>query len=210
MSSPIRVGIIGLTAATSGTTAWAANAHLPYLKQSPHYTIVALCNSSIEAAQRAIEKYDLPAETKAYGSPEDLAADPNVDLVVVSTRVDRHALVALPSLKKGKHVFTEWPMDRNLAVAKDMLAASQEGGGRTFVGIQAPMAPAIRTLQGLIADGKIGRVLSSTFVASVDMAGYDQDRELGYMLDREIGGNLLTIAFGHSESIQDVSNKTLY
>jgi predicted dehydrogenase len=199
MTSPIRVGIIGLTAATSGTTSWAANAHLPYLVQSPRYKIVALCNSSVEAAKKAIEKYNLPAETKAYGSADDIAADPDVDLVVVSTRVDKHALVALPSLRKGKDVFTEWPMDRNLAVAKEMLAAAKEGGGRTMVGAQAPMSPTIRTIKKLIDDGKIGRVLSATFVGANNMAGTDQSYELGYMLDRPVGGNLLTISFGHCE-----------
>ena len=64
--SPIRVGLIGLSA--SAKTSWAANAHLPYLMSSQSkYTITALCNSSIVAAKAAIEAFDLPASTKAYG-----------------------------------------------------------------------------------------------------------------------------------------------
>ena len=73
--SPIRVGMIGLSAKTG----WASNAHLPYLKASNgKYVITALCNSSVSAAQAAIEAYDLPTSTKAYGSPEDLANDREV------------------------------------------------------------------------------------------------------------------------------------
>lgn len=77
--SPIRVGMIGLSARTK--TSWASNAHLPYLKASnDKYVITALCNSSVSAAQAAIEAYNFPASTKAYGSPEDLANDGEVCL----------------------------------------------------------------------------------------------------------------------------------
>lgn len=71
--APVRVGLIGL----SGTppdkyegTSWAASAHLPYLTASPHYEIVALLNTTVESAKAAIERYKLPAETKAYGNPD--------------------------------------------------------------------------------------------------------------------------------------------
>ena len=75
--SPIRVGLIGLSARAK--TGWASIAHLPYLKASNgKYVITALCNSSVSAAQAAIEAYNLPASTKAYGSPEDLANDQEV------------------------------------------------------------------------------------------------------------------------------------
>ena len=77
--APIRVGIIGLS--KSAETSWASSAHYPYLIASNgKYKINALCNSSKEAAQRAIENYKLPTTTKAYGNPQDLAKDPDVRL----------------------------------------------------------------------------------------------------------------------------------
>ena len=51
--SPIRVGLIGLSASTEFN--WAAEAHLPYLKSTPYYAIVALANSSVQSAKAAIE-----------------------------------------------------------------------------------------------------------------------------------------------------------
>ena len=75
--SPIRVGIVGLS--PNAVTSWASRAHLPYLLASEgKYEIKALCNSSVESAQAAIETYKLPSATKAYGNPEDLARDPDV------------------------------------------------------------------------------------------------------------------------------------
>jgi predicted dehydrogenase len=67
----IRVGIIGLSNAGTGAS-WAASAHLPYLRKSPHYRIVALLNSSVNSASSAIKHYNLPAETKAYGDPQGM------------------------------------------------------------------------------------------------------------------------------------------
>lgn len=76
MSSPgkIRVALIGLNApyenAPTGTN-WAANSHLPYLKASSKYEIVALQNSTAERAAKSIQAYGLnPDIVKAYGTPE--------------------------------------------------------------------------------------------------------------------------------------------
>ena len=47
------VGLIGLSAGTEFN--WTAKAHLPYLSSTPHYNIVALANSSVQAAKAGIE-----------------------------------------------------------------------------------------------------------------------------------------------------------
>jgi len=67
--APTRVGFIGL----SKRGGWAQYAHLPHLKNSDNYQIVAICNSSIETAKEAIEFFSLPVTTKAYGDPEGLS-----------------------------------------------------------------------------------------------------------------------------------------
>jgi len=72
--APIGVGLVGLSGKpqdkSKGGVTWAENAHLPFLKASPHFEIVALLNSSAESAKAAIARYGLPAGTKAYGDPE--------------------------------------------------------------------------------------------------------------------------------------------
>jgi hypothetical protein len=97
-TSPIRVGLIGLSGAAAEDydgTSWTPNAHLPFLRASPHFEIVALLNSSLESAQAAIKKYGLPVETKAYGDPNGKLIDPHlpqsflavvIELVPISLR----------------------------------------------------------------------------------------------------------------------------
>lgn len=204
--APIRTAIIGLSAAA--TTSWASSAHLPYLLSArgrEKYTIVALCNSSVDAAKRAVETYKLAPETRAYGDPQALADDEDVDLVVCCTRVDVHHWTILPSVKAGKSVFVEWPLAQDVAHAQELAAAAKASGSRSLVGLQGRVSPAIVQLRRLLDQGRIGKVLSS----EVRAFGGSMDRQmlssgLRYFTDLDVGGNMVTIGFGHRE-IQDLA-----
>jgi predicted dehydrogenase len=202
--APIRVAIIGLTSATGEISAspgdgWAATAHLPNLLLSPHYQVVALCNTSVQSAKTAVQRHKLPASTKTYGSPEDLANDPDIDLVVCCVRVDRHYKVMKPVLEKGIDVFVEWPLGANLQEAEEMAAIAEKSGSKTFVGLQGRMAPEVQKLKELLKDGKIGDVLSSTITADCGgLGGPIEPPGVDYMTKKSVGGNILTILFGHA------------
>lgn len=82
----IRLGIIGLSADPS---AWATAAHVAPLKGHPlseHYKITAVATSSLETAKAAAKAHGIPVE-KAYCTPEDVARDSDVDMIVVSVKV---------------------------------------------------------------------------------------------------------------------------
>lgn len=105
MPSPICVGIIGLgrgSGTIKGPGLWAASAHIPYLTASTHYKITAVSNSTVSSAQKSIDHYHLGPDVKAYGSPEDLANDPDIDLIVVTVRVAKHYALTKPALLAGK------------------------------------------------------------------------------------------------------------
>ncbi|KAG7420336.1 Galactose/lactose metabolism regulatory protein GAL80 [Fusarium oxysporum f. sp. rapae] len=197
--APIRTAIIGLS--SSAKTSWASNTHLQYLN-SPlgrsKYKIIALQNSSTQAAKNAIAHYNLPPETKAYGTPEDLAADKDVELVVVATRVDVHHSSALPSVKAGKDLYVEWPLAQDAKHARELVDAAREKGVKTIVGLQGRYAPPIKKLRELVKEGRIGKVVSAELYA----AGGTNDREilpasLEYFTQRAVGGNIFTIGLGH-------------
>ncbi|KAI4943481.1 hypothetical protein J4E91_009391 [Alternaria rosae] len=200
---PIRVGLIGLSSVTGEISAspgdsWAASAHLPYLLASPHYEITALCNSSIPSAQAAIKRYNLPPTTKSYGSPDDLAQDPNVDLVVCSVRVDRHYALLMPSIKAGKDVFVEWPLASNLSQAQEMHAAAQKSGSKTIVGLQSRSSPFIRKMKQLVAERTIGDVLSSTLTFEMGWPGDVEPPANDLLTKKESGASFLSIIVGHT------------
>ncbi|KAI1263201.1 NAD(P)-binding protein [Xylariaceae sp. FL1019] len=197
--APIRIALIGLS--SHAKTGWAANAHLPYLLSPAgrsKYIIVALCNSSVSSAQRAIEAYHLPSSTKAYGDPVALAEDEDVDLVVCSTRVDTHYELTKPSAERGKHVFTEWPLTHDVGKSEELGDLVREKGGKSMVGCQGRLAPVVLKMKELVESGNWGKVLS----CEVRAFGGTADREtaaegLAYFADRKIGGNVYMIGFAH-------------
>lgn len=179
--------------------AWANTAHLPYLLQSPHYTITALCNSSLETAHAAIASHNLPASTKAYASPEDLAADPGIDLVVCSVNVKKHYALIKLALLEGKDVIVEWPLGASLAEAEELAVIAKEKGSKTTVVLQARFALVVRKVKEVLENGKIGKVLSSTMVGACNYHPGVEITGVEYHMDIESGGNMAMIHYGHGE-----------
>ncbi|KAI0426784.1 oxidoreductase [Xylaria sp. FL1042] len=203
--APIRVGIIGLrpmpphdSTLANRLGYWAAVAHLPALRAMPEdYEIVAVCNSNIESATTAIKQYGLPESTKAYGSHEDLANDPLVDLVIVAVNVGKHLMLAKPALEK-KDVFVEWPLGAGLPQSEELCRLASVAGVRTSVGVQARADPLVVKVKEIVESGQIGKVVNSSAWVSSSVLPYDSWVERGeYFLDHKSGGNVLSIYLGH-------------
>ncbi|KAF7192313.1 Galactose/lactose metabolism regulatory protein GAL80 [Pseudocercospora fuligena] len=196
--APIRICMIGLSARAK--TSWAAEGHLPYLHSErgrAKYSIIALCNFSVEAAQAAVKHFDLPETTKTYGDPHDVANDPEIDLVVVNTRVDVHH-VAAPSLRAGKDVWIEWPLAPNVKQAAELADMGKSSGSRMVIGLQGRYAPIVQKLQEMIVVGVVGQVVSSDVRALRSVFPPNGiPASLEYFTDIRVGGNLITVVFGH-------------
>lgn len=198
--SPIRVGLIGLSSEPAGVGQgkWGVSAHLASLRPSPHYEIVAVCNSSVESARRSIEYHKLPSSVKAYGSVEDLASDPDIELIDVSIVVSRHLLAAKPALLAKKQVFVEWPLGASTAEAEEMLQLTKEANLKTIVGTQFCADPWLAKAKQLVESGAIGRVTSSDVQISPPTGPiHTWTAEAEFYLDFESGGSEYHITFGH-------------
>lgn len=201
MSSPIRVGLVGLGKGPMnlGPGVWGAAVHLPYLLASPKYTLVAVQNSSIESAQASIDWHKLPSTVKAYGTPEDLAKDPNVDLVVVCVIVDKHYRLAKPALLAGKDVFVEWPLGASTAEAEDLTKIAKETGSKTIMGLQARASPLVLKVKDLVQSGKIGKVLNSIVIGQISTLGAfgTWPENATYYTNFDSGANGYYVSFAH-------------
>jgi predicted dehydrogenase len=187
---PIGVEIVGLSAAGG----WAAMAHVPALAAVDGYELRALSASSEESARAAGERHGVPL---AFGSAEELAGRDEVDLVVVTVRVARHREPVLAALSAGKAVLCEWPLAMDLAEAEELAAFASERGLRTAVGLQGRSAPAVRHLRDRVAEGYVGDVLSTTLVASAGAWGETFLPREPFLLDRDSGNTMLSVAVGH-------------
>ncbi|WYZ43500.1 hypothetical protein EsH8_VI_001199 [Colletotrichum jinshuiense] len=199
--APIRVGLVGLSAGAK--TSWAAEAHLPYLLSArgrQNYTVVALLNSSAQAAAAARAHFGLPDDVRAYGDPEALARDPDVDLVVCCTRVDTHFDIVEPLAREGKAVYVEWPLTEGLESSERLAALAAASGQRqgSIVGLQGQVARVVVKIKEIVDSGRVGRVLGSDVEAYGNLLPRDELPEgLAYFAERKVGGNPVTIAFAH-------------
>jgi predicted dehydrogenase len=189
-ASKLGVGIIGVNPAWG----WAATAHIPALRALPNYEVRALSATSPEAARAAGEAFGVAA---VFSHHEELVAQPDVDVVAVTVKVPHHRELVSAALTAGKAVYCEWPLGRDLDDARAMAALAAEQGVRTVIGLQARQAPAIEFVQELLSDGYVGEVLSTTMIG-VSVAGDVVVQPNVYMLHRNNGANLLTVAVGHS------------
>jgi len=146
-----------------------------------------------------VQLYDLGDSVKTYGDPQELADNKEVELVVCSVRVDRHLPTISPALKAGKDVYVEWPLGKSAAEARELLALkSKYGVKHATVGLQARVSPIIKKLKDLVEEGSIGKVLSSTWLATGGQGGESMTETYEYLGQKHVGGNLVTIHFGHS------------
>ena len=193
MTDKIRVGIVGATV-TQGGSGWGANAHVPALKALPHYELKAVCTSHEDTAKASAAAF---GAERAFHRFSDMAAHPEVDLIVVCVRVPGHRDLVMAGLQAGKPVFCEWPLGANLAEAEEMAALARQRSLKTIVGLQARSDPAILYARDLVQQGYIGEVLTAN-LSTVAQAQLQRGPGRIWQGVRANGANTLTIAGGHA------------
>ncbi len=100
-------------------------------------------------------------ESGARGTTDysELAADPDVDAVIVCVPSGLHADIALAALNQGKHVLTEKPMDVTLQRADAMIAAARESGRILACVSQNRYGAGIRQLHEWLDAGRLGKLV---------------------------------------------------
>lgn len=91
---------------------------------------------------------------------EQALADPSVDAVYISSTNEKHHAQALAAIASGKHVLCEKPLAMSLAEAREMIDAAKAAGVHFATNHHLRCAGSHRAIRQLIADGRIGEVLS--------------------------------------------------
>lgn len=193
--APIRVGIVGLSTNTSGSS-WAKNTHLPYLNASPHYMITAVLNSSLQSSQSAVEAFGLE-KAKPYEDIGSLASDPNVDLVVLCVEVKMHGPMVRAAIEHGKDIYCEWPLAQSYEEATELAALAAQKNIQTYVGLESRLSPPLVKLRELISSGAIGEVISTTVSATLGQPPKVWSERVQFYLNVHSGQSPLHTRVGH-------------
>ena len=150
----IGVGLIG-SGFMGKAHALAWNAVRPVFGDVPDIRLAHLgeMNDALAAAKAAEFGF-----RKASGDWRQVIADPEVDVVSITTPNKFHLEMTTAALAAGKHVWCEKPMAPNLPDAEKMLAASRASGKIAVLGYNYIQNPVIRHIGKLIREGVIGTV----------------------------------------------------
>jgi predicted dehydrogenase len=89
----------------------------PAIMASPHSEVVAIASRDVEKARAAAAKLGVP---RAYGSYEELFADPEIDAIYNPLPNHLHVPMTLAAAQAGKHVLCEKPIALSAAEAEQL------------------------------------------------------------------------------------------
>ena len=154
MKSSIGIGLIG-TGYMGKCHALAWTGVKAVFGDGPRPSLVHLADVTGDIARQKADEFGF---AKATGDWRELIADPEVEVVSVTTPNAFHAEMAIAALEAGKHVWCEKPMAVSLADAERMAAAARASGRVAILGYNYIQNPLIRQIGTILAEGTIGTV----------------------------------------------------
>ena len=154
MSDTIGVGLIG-TGYMGKCHALAWTGVKAVFGNGPRPRLVHLAEVDASLAAQRADEFGFARST---GDWRELIADPEVEVVSVTTPNSFHAEMAIAALEAGKHVWCEKPMAVHLADAERMSAAARASGKVAALGYNYIQNPLVRQINTILRDGTIGKV----------------------------------------------------
>jgi predicted dehydrogenase len=140
-----------LTAAVVGT-GFGVLTHVRAL-QAAGIEVRALVGRNAEKAASRAAMFGIPRPSTNWA---ETFADPDIDIVSVATPPHTHGPIVLDAVKAGKHVMCEKPFARDLAEAREMLAAAEAAGVVHMIGTEFRFAAGQALLTRTVREGAIG------------------------------------------------------
>jgi predicted dehydrogenase/threonine dehydrogenase-like Zn-dependent dehydrogenase len=170
-SGDVVLGVIG-----AGTFFRAV--HLPNLTRHGGFFVKTIATRSGLASREFALRGNIP---RAATGADEVLGDPEVEAVLIATRHDQHASLALAAIAAGKHVFVEKPLALTSADAMAVRDAAAAAGVLVAVGFNrrfSPLAIKAREAAQLVRGGR-------TVVYRVNAGPLPPDH---WLLDPQQGG----------------------
>jgi predicted dehydrogenase len=128
---------------------------IPAMQQGEFTTVTAIASRDLAKAREAAAKLGIPA---AYGSYEELLADPNIDAIYNPLPNQLHIAWTTKAAEAGKHVLCEKPLSMDVAEAKTLLDVRARTGVKICEAFMIRSAPQWLRVRQLLDEGRIGEV----------------------------------------------------
>jgi predicted dehydrogenase len=164
MSQKLRWGILGVAAINDRL--------MPSFHAARTSDLRAIASRTLKKAKTYAAANRIP---KAYGSYDELLADPEIDAVYNPLPNHLHAEWTKRAADAGKHILCEKPLTCDAASAADLVAYCRAKGVRLMDGFMWPHHPRTHKLRKLLDSGAIGEVKKVVATFTFDLAGLPRD-----------------------------------
>lgn len=138
-----------------GCASIAKRSVIPGIRLSEHNEVKAIASRSIETAQATAEELHIPM---AYGSYEEMLADPQLDVIYIPLPNHLHKEWSIKAARAGKHVLCEKPIALNSIEAAEMAQVAREENVIIAEAFMYRYHPRYKLIKQMIADGEIGEI----------------------------------------------------
>jgi predicted dehydrogenase len=142
----VRIAIIGAGAVSDYH-------HVPGIRIDPRAELTAVCDPNNQLLEEREVQWGPVKTTTDYRT---IAADPEIDAVIIATPNDTHRPIALACIAAGKHVMCEKPLGLDYAESREMYEAARSKNVRHMTAFTYRFAPSMRYLKSLIESGALG------------------------------------------------------
>jgi predicted dehydrogenase len=150
MSTKVKWGILGVANI-------AVKKVIPAMQKSDWSDITAIASRDLAKAQTAAQQLGIP---KAYGSYEELIADPEIEAIYNPLPNNLHIEWTIKAARAGKHVLCEKPISMTVAEALPLLNVQKDTGVKIEEAFMVLTNPQWVATLDMIGEGKIGEVRS--------------------------------------------------
>lgn len=180
MSTRLRWGILS-------SSKFARTKVIPALLRAPSLEVAALASRDAAIARAHADSFGIPT---AYGSYEELLADPSIDVIYNPLPNHLHVPWSVRAAQAGKHVLCEKPLGLNAAEVDHLIAARDTANVVIGEAFMVATHPQWLWTQAAIADGRIGqlRAIQGFFsYTNVDPANIRNQADIGGGAIMDIG-----------------------
>lgn len=130
---------------------------IPGMQRGELTSVVAIASRDLARAREKAAALGIPT---AYGSYEELLADPNVDAIYNPLPNNLHVPWTIKAAEAGKHVLCEKPISLTVAEAETLLAVRARTGVKIGEAFMVRSHPQWLRLRALLDEGHIGQLRS--------------------------------------------------
>ncbi len=129
---------------------------IPALQKSTHNQVLAICSRDEQSARTVADSLGIE---RAYGSYDELLADPDIDAIYNPLPNHLHVDWSIKALQAGKHVLCEKPLGLNTADAQRLVdAANAHPQLKVMEAFMYRFHPQWQLAKQLVDEGRIGKL----------------------------------------------------